>query len=134
MAPRDLAGLLTPVEPEGFLRTCWGQNFLHVPGAPGKFADLLPWPALNRILEQHRLDTPRVRLTREGKPVPPASFLSYATNRRRPNQPIARLRGADLTRELREGQRLYWMPWMSFTLPSRRWQNRWKPCFACGSR
>jgi hypothetical protein len=106
MAPHDLAGLLTPVDPDDFLRTCWGQNLLHVPGAPGKFSDLLPWPALNRILEQHRLDTPRVRLTREGKSVPAAQFLSYTTNRRRPNQPIARLRGSDLTRELRDGATL----------------------------
>ena len=106
MAPRDLAGLLTPVEPDGFLRTCWGRNFLHVPGVAGKFADLLPWPALNHILEQHRLDTPRVRLTREGKPVPAASFLSYSTNRRRPSQSIPRLRGADLSRELRDGATL----------------------------
>lgn len=106
MAPQDLAGLLTPIDSRSFLRTCWGQTFLHVPGAPGKFSDLLPWPALNKILEQHRLDTPRVRLTREGKPVPATSFLSYQTNRRRPNQPIARVRGAELTRELREGATL----------------------------
>jgi hypothetical protein len=106
MAPQDLAGLLTPVEPDGFLRTCWGQNFLHVPGVAGKFSELLPWPALNQILEQHRLDTPRIRLTREGKPVPADSFLAYQTNRRRPNQPIARLRAAELTRELRDGATL----------------------------
>lgn len=106
MAPHDLAGLLTPLETGPFLRTCWGQNFLHVPGAPGKFADLLPWPALNRILEQHRLDTPRLRLTREGKPVPPTSFLSYSTNRRRPTQSIPRLRASDVSRELRDGATL----------------------------
>jgi ribosomal protein L16 Arg81 hydroxylase len=106
MAPRDLAGLLTPVETKEFLRTCWGQNFLHVPGSPGKFADLLPWPALNRILQQHRLDSPRVRLTREGQSVPATTYTSYQTNRRRPNQPIPRLRSADVTRELRSGATL----------------------------
>lgn len=106
MAPQDLAGLLTPVDTGSFLRTCWGQNFLHVPGTPGKFSHLLPWPALNQILEQHRLDTPRVRLTREGKPVPATSFLSYQANRRRPNQPIPRLQAAELSRELREGATL----------------------------
>ena len=93
--------------PANFLRTCWGQNFLHVPGDPGKFSELLPWPALNRILEQHRLDHPRVRLTREGKPVPHqfVSQLSDASSQR-PNQPIARVRSADLARELREGATL----------------------------
>ncbi|HYP08447.1 MAG TPA: cupin domain-containing protein [Bryobacteraceae bacterium] len=106
MAPHDLAGLLTPVDTTSFLRTCWGQNFLHVPGARGKFSELLPWPALNGILEQHRMDTPRVRLTRDGKPVPATSYTSYQTNRRRPNQSIPRLRSAELTRELREGATL----------------------------
>ena len=106
MAPQDLAGLLTPFDSDTFLRTCWGQNFLHVPGTRGKFSDLLPWTALNQILEQHRLDTPRLRLTREGSPVPATSFLSYQANRRRPGQSIARVRGADLERELREGATL----------------------------
>ena len=106
MAPHDLPGLLTPYDTGSFLRTCWGQQYLHVPGTRGKFSELLPWPSLNQILEQHRLDTPRVRLTREGKQVPAESFLSYQSNRRRPNQPIARVRAADLTRELREGATL----------------------------
>lgn len=106
MAPQDLAGLLTPVDPDSFLRTCWGQNFLHVPGTEGKFSDLLPWSALNQILEQHRLDTPRVRLTLEGQAVTANSFLSYQTNRRRPSQQISRVRGAELTRQLRDGATL----------------------------
>jgi ribosomal protein L16 Arg81 hydroxylase len=106
MAPHDLPGLLTPYDTESFLRTCWGQQYLHVPGTRGKFSELLPWPSLNQILEQHRLDTPRVRLTREGKQVPAESFLSYQSNRRRLNQPIARVRAADLTRELRDGATL----------------------------
>jgi ribosomal protein L16 Arg81 hydroxylase len=106
MATHDLTGLLSPYNSEEFLRTCWGRQHLHVPGARGKFSDLLPWPALNQILEQHRLDTPRIRLTREGKPIRPESFLSYHANRRRPNQPIARIRAADLTTQLRDGATL----------------------------
>lgn len=106
MAPHDLPGLLTPFDAGDFLRTCWGQNFLHVPGVPGKFRELLPWPVLNRILEEHRLDPPRMRLTREGRPVPPASYLNYQTNRRRPNVPIPRLRAAGFERALRDGATL----------------------------
>ena len=106
MAPHDLAGLLTPYDSGNFLRTCWGNQYLHVPGTHGKFSKLLPWSALNLILEQHRLDTPRLRLTREGKSIPANAFLSYQANRRRPNQPIARLRAADLTSQLRDGATL----------------------------
>jgi hypothetical protein len=106
VAPHDLEGLLTPFDAETFLRTCWGQQFLHVPGTHGKFSELLPWRVLNRILEQHRLDHPRMRLTREGQPVPSAFYLSHQTNRRRPNLPIPRVKAAELTRELREGATL----------------------------
>jgi hypothetical protein len=106
MAPHDLQGLLTPFDAELFLRTCWGQQFLHVPGVPGKFSELLPWSALNRILEQHRLDHPRMRLTREGQPVPTAFYLSHQANRRRPNLPIPRIKAAELSKELRDGATL----------------------------
>jgi hypothetical protein len=106
MAPHDLSGLLTPYDTAEFLRTCWGRQYLHVPGTRGKFNALFPWAALNQILEQHRLDTPRIRLTREGKPVPPDSYLSYQSNRRKPSQPIARIRASDLTGALRDGATL----------------------------
>lgn len=104
--PDDLAALLAPVDAQTFLQTCWGKAFRHVPGTPGKFSGLLPWAVLNSILEQHRLDPPRLRLTREGKPVPPASWLTYQSNRRSTGQPIPRLRAAELTRHLREGATL----------------------------
>ena len=106
MAPCDLQGLLAPVDAKTFLRTCWGKNFQHVRGEQGKFADLLPWPVLNDILQQHRLDSPRLRLTREGKPVPATNYASFPANRKRPGQTIPRLKAADLMRELREGATL----------------------------
>ena len=67
---------------------------------------MLPWSALNGILEQHRLEPPRLRLTREGKAVPPESFISYQANRRKSGQPIPRLNATALTRELRDGATL----------------------------
>ena len=77
-----------------------------MPGTPGKFSGLLPWTVLNGILEQHRLEPPRLRLTREGKPVAPESFISYQANRRKSGQSIPRLNTAALTRELRDGATL----------------------------
>ncbi|HET8546568.1 MAG TPA: cupin domain-containing protein [Bryobacteraceae bacterium] len=67
---------------------------------------MLPWAELNRILEQHRLEPPRLRLTREGQPVPASGFLDYQTNRRRSGQPIPRLRAQDLAEQLRNGATL----------------------------
>lgn len=104
--PADLAAIVAPESAEDFLRTVWGRQFRHVPGTPGKFAGLLPWDVLNQILEQHRLEPPRLRLTREGKPVPPQSWLSHQPNRRTSGQPIPRLNAAALTRELRDGATL----------------------------
>jgi hypothetical protein len=98
--------MLAPVLAEEFLRESYGQDFLHIPGKPGKFSGLLPWEALNRILEEHRLEPPRLRLTREGKPVPPASFLSYHANRRKSGKPIPRLLATEMTRQLRAGATL----------------------------
>lgn len=106
MAPQDLAALLAPVDVELFLKTCWGQTFQHVPGESGKFSDLLPWRLLNDILQQHRLEPPRLRLTREGKPVPASNYVSYQTNRKRATQQIPRLNATEFTRELREGATL----------------------------
>ncbi|HYZ84002.1 MAG TPA: cupin domain-containing protein [Bryobacteraceae bacterium] len=102
----DLQALLNPVSADQFLARDYGRSFVHVRGTPGKFASLLPWPVLNDILEQHRLDPPRLRLTREGKPVPPDRYVSYQPNRRKSGSPIPRLNAAALTSELREGATL----------------------------
>jgi hypothetical protein len=106
LAPHDLAGILSPVTAETFLASCWGQQFRHVPGTPGKFSTLLPWSVLNGILEQHRLEPPRLRLTREGKAVPAESFLSYQANRKKGAQPVPRLNATALTGQLRDGATL----------------------------
>jgi hypothetical protein len=109
MAGTDAAGLteiLAPGDSGTFLSSTWGRQFLHIAGTPGKFAHLLPWETLNAILAQHRLEPPRLRLTREGAPVPPASWLSHQPNRRTTGQPIPRLNAAALTRELRDGATL----------------------------
>ncbi len=106
LAPNDLASILSPVDPSQFLAFDWGQQFRHIRGAPGKFSALLPWHVLNGILEQHRLEPPRLRLTREGAPVPPDSYLSFQTNTRKPGQSVPRLNATALTKHLREGSTL----------------------------
>lgn len=104
--PADLSGLIAPIAPDTFLASDWGQKFCYIPGEQGKFSALLPWDVLNEILEQHRLEPPRLRLTREGKAVSPDSFISYGANSRKTGQRIPRLNTAALTRELRDGATL----------------------------
>jgi hypothetical protein len=100
-----LARVLEPCAPEEFLASSWGVRFLHVRGRAGRFAPLMPWPRLNEILRRHRLDFPRLRLVRDGKPAPVSSFLKHVTGGRgRTN--IPRLKTAELTQQLREGATL----------------------------
>jgi hypothetical protein len=98
--------MLRPLPVDAFIANDFGQRFVRVPGTPGKFSALLPWPVLNDILEQHRLEPPRLRLTREGKPISPNRYVSFQANRRRNGHPIPRLNSAALTNELRDGATL----------------------------
>jgi hypothetical protein len=101
----NLAALLEPCAPEEFLAESWGRNFRHVRGARGKFAELMPWSRLTDVLAQHRLDHPRLRLTRDGKTVPSSEYLRHTTSARRKGL-IPHLRPAELTNLLRDGATL----------------------------
>ena len=105
MVINHLEKLLEPYPQEEFIASSWGKTYQHVTGNPGKFSRLLPWDQLNRILQQHRLDFPRLRLTRDGRSLPANSYLRHATGGRR-KIPIPRLQPDKLTRQLREGATL----------------------------
>ena len=66
----SLSEILEPYAPEEFLASFWGVNFLRARGAAGRFARLMPWARLSEILRQGRLDFPRLRLVKDGKPLP----------------------------------------------------------------
>lgn len=102
-APVRLEHLLSPLAVDEFLKNFWGQAFKHVPGHPDKFAHLLPWHRLNEALEQHRLDFPRLRLTRDGQRLPPGSYISHGNSRQKR---VPRLRYEKLTQELDRGATL----------------------------
>src|SRR5262249_8217293 len=105
-APRTLAEVLVPVSVEEFLQNYLGKAYHHFPGTAGKFAALLTWPDLNHILGCSQLAAPRLRLARDGKPIPPETFISYHESRRRPSSRISRLRPIELTRHLQDGATL----------------------------
>src|SRR5260370_6481674 len=105
-APKTLADLLQPASVDELLHNDFGHSFRYLPGDPGKFAPLLTWPALNQILSLHQLDTPRLRLARDGQPIPAESFISYTRARSPHSSPPVRLRSTELTRHLQEGATL----------------------------
>lgn len=104
--PGTLAEVLAPVSTSTFIEQFFGKKFFYTAGQRGRFAGLLPWSDLNQILRHHRLDAPRLRLVLEGKTIPPASYVTYQTSRRRPDLSVPRLRSVDLTRHLRSGATL----------------------------
>ncbi|HCC57286.1 MAG TPA: cupin [Solibacterales bacterium] len=104
--PKTLADVLAPASTDKFVQNDLGRSFQYFPGHPGKFSSLLTWPDLNEILALHQLDTPRLRLARDGQPIPADSFLSYHPARR-PNAPATtRIRSAELTQHLQQGATL----------------------------
>ena len=102
---RNLDELLEPYPQEEFLSSVWGQSFEHIRGRRGRFARLLPWSELNRIIRQHRLDFPRLRLAHEGKTLPASACFRYVSNGRR-KLPLPRLKFVELNERLREGATL----------------------------
>lgn len=105
-APRNLSDLLGPLGVAEFLSRFWGKEFCYISGARGRFGSLLPWKALNRILAQHRLEPPRLRLAREGKVLDASSFVQYYHSKRRRFERVPRVLPAELTAHLRQGATL----------------------------
>ena len=105
MVFNHLEKILEPCSQDEFIASVWGKSYKHVRGWPGKFSELLPWDQLNVVLRQHRLDFPRLRLTRDGKSLPATDYLRYTTPARRKAQ-IPHLKHAKLTEQLRSGATL----------------------------
>src|SRR2546423_9780412 len=105
MVSDNLLKLLEPCLPEEFFASSWGKSYRHVAGWKGKFSRLLPWDQLNRILREHRLDSPRLRLVRDGQSLQSSAYLRHVTGSRGRTQ-IPRLLPVKLTEQLRQGATL----------------------------
>jgi hypothetical protein len=68
--------VVAPLGAHAFLTNYWLKSFVHIPGQPGRFTELLTWSELNAILEQHRLTPPRLKLYKDGQPLDPAHYLT----------------------------------------------------------
>jgi Cupin superfamily protein len=99
-----LADLVAPVEVSQFLTAVWGRTHRRFAGQPGRFAGLMPWAELNRVLLEHRLDFPRLRLAVDGAVVPAHEYTEQVTSRR--GGQVPRLLAAPLAQRLRGGATL----------------------------
>jgi hypothetical protein len=74
----DFDTVMAPLGTGIFLRDFWLEQFVHIPGKPGRFTPLLGWDELSAILEQQRLTPPRLKLYRDGQPLDPSLYLTPA--------------------------------------------------------
>lgn len=75
MRSLTLDDILHPCTAQDFLTKIAGSDYLHVPGYPGKFADLFPWAELNHILQTHRFGAKGMRMVKDGRAVSQDAFL-----------------------------------------------------------
>jgi len=95
-----LDDILSPISSNEFIENYFGKSFLHVAGTKGKFTRLVPWSELNRILEKHRLEPPRLNLFQAGESVAADKYLTKLDDMG------PRLRAAELTNLLAQGATL----------------------------
>jgi ribosomal protein L16 Arg81 hydroxylase len=77
-----LADLLAPVTPEQFFAEYHDRKPLHVRGGAAKFAHVLSWRQINRLLDMtHIWSGHSLQLVMDGTPVPPEQYCGRATSR-----------------------------------------------------
>ena len=74
MSNLTIESILGPLSAADFLSDYWGKRVLRASGDPARFADLLPWAALNRILNEQTLKAPRARLVKEDILIPDSEY------------------------------------------------------------
>jgi ribosomal protein L16 Arg81 hydroxylase len=74
--------LLAPVTPAQFFAEYHDRQPLHVRGDPAKFAAVLSWRGINRLLDMtHAWSSHSLQIVQDGKPVPPEQYCDRAVGR-----------------------------------------------------
>lgn len=77
-----LQDLLAPITPERFFAEFHDRQPLHIEGHPARFAGVLDWAGINRLLDMSHIWTETsFRLVMDSVPVPPAQYSVKATSR-----------------------------------------------------
>ncbi|GAA0604932.1 hypothetical protein GCM10009416_48180 [Craurococcus roseus] len=97
MTAMTLEALLAPMTPAQFFAEYHDRQPLHLKGAAGKFASVLSWRGINRLLDMtHVWSSHSLQVLMDGAPVPAEQYCARANSR--DNQPVlqpdaAKLRG-----------------------------------------
>ena len=79
---QSLTDLLSPLAPERFFAEYYDRQPLHLRGGLGKFASVLSWRQINRLLDMtHIWSAQSLKLVLDGTPVPPEQYCIRATSR-----------------------------------------------------
>jgi len=79
---RDISALLAPVTPEAFLAEHYDRAPLHVVGGAAKFAAVLSWRQINRLLDMTHIWTgTSLKLVIDSQTVPPEQYCRRETGR-----------------------------------------------------
>jgi ribosomal protein L16 Arg81 hydroxylase len=78
---QSLADIIAPVTPERFFAEYHGRRVLHVPGRAEKFASLMSWPDLNRLLELDVWSATSLKLVLDRRTLPAESYCRPALDR-----------------------------------------------------
>ena len=77
-----LQDLLAPITPERFFAEFHDRQPLHIQGHPARFAEVLDWAAINRLLDMtHIWSETSFRLVLDSVAVPPPQYSAKATSR-----------------------------------------------------
>ncbi|WP_376098668.1 cupin domain-containing protein [Roseomonas sp. CCTCC AB2023176] len=77
-----LAELLAPMDPARFFAEYHDKQPLLVRGTPGKFAGVLSWRGIDRLLDQsHIWSSHSLKMQMDGQAVPPEAYCVRATSR-----------------------------------------------------
>lgn len=78
----DLAALLAPITPEQFFADHYDKAPLHLRGDPGKFAQVLSWRQVNRLLDMtHIWSAASLKLVMDSQAIPPEQFCTRTLGR-----------------------------------------------------
>jgi ribosomal protein L16 Arg81 hydroxylase len=82
MTAMTLEALLAPMPPARFFAEYYDRQPLHLQGQPGKFASVLSWRGINRLLNMtHIWSSHSLQLMMDGVGVPPEQYCVRSTGR-----------------------------------------------------
>ncbi|MBE9604495.1 cupin-like domain-containing protein [Acetobacteraceae bacterium H6797] len=77
-----LADILAPITPEEFFAEYYDKQPLHVPGGAAKFASVLSWRQINKLLDMANLwSNTSLKVVLDGQTVPPEQYSVRAQSR-----------------------------------------------------